>query len=152
MTPPPCKKRRRRVAPGIDEDSDEDSGSDESDEESDGEENNGDSDGEENNEGDGGDEDEDEDPDGFVGKEVRKDFGTAHGVHKGTVVGVTAGVYRIEYDDGDAEEMDADEVAVVLLAEGGAVQDEAHEGDDGGEHDGDDTPEAKRQCRQKGKK
>ena len=59
-----------------------------------------------------------EDEHGFVGMRVRKDFGGVHGVHFGTVVKQSGlGFYLVRYEDGDREEMDADEVAGALVHE-----------------------------------
>jgi hypothetical protein len=66
--------------------------------------------------------DEGEDEFLFVGRRVQKDF-DKHGVWLGTVMKVDAdGIYWVRYDDGDGEELDADEVNDLL------IQDESEEG------------------------
>ena len=58
----------------------------------------------------------------FVGRCVQKDY-DKHGVWLGTVMKLDAdGIYWVRYDNGDGEELDADEVNDLL------IQDESEEG------------------------
>ena len=58
------------------------------------------------------------DPAQILGRRVRKDFGAEHGVHEGTVSEFTLRTgYRLTYTDGDIEDLYAEDVLPLLIAE-----------------------------------
>ncbi|KAI3989813.1 hypothetical protein MKX01_040783 [Papaver californicum] len=54
----------------------------------------------------------------YVGRYVRKEF-EGYGDFLGKVVSYTEGFYRVDYEDGDSEDLESDEIFVILVPEGG---------------------------------